>query len=225
MEFTEKVAIVTGASRRIGAAIAVGLGARGAAVVINYLNRKDEAEKVAARFEAAGGRALIHSADVRDRAAVKGMVDEAVSTFGGVDILVNNARTPHPVLPILEMDWERDMLSQMQIHLGGAFHCCQEAIPHMKSRGGGENTSMKISASPPRLESTTLRAPPLSDSSRARAAIARSSPASIEPDDSSPSSTTSLRPLRDSGPSATQSAAGRRIASARFRSRQVAPSW
>ncbi len=142
MELEGKAAIVTGASRRIGAAIAVGLGARGAAVVINYLKGEDEAEKVAARVEAAGGRALIHAADVRDRSAVKGMVDEAVSAFGGVDILINNARTPHPVRPILEIDWEKDMLSQMQIHLGGAFHCCQEAIPHMKRRGGGAIVNM-----------------------------------------------------------------------------------
>jgi 3-oxoacyl-[acyl-carrier protein] reductase len=142
MEMEGKVALVSGASRRIGAAVATGLGARGAAVVVNYLSNKERAEEVAARVEAAGGRALPIAADVRDRSAVKGMVDEAVSVFGGLDILVNNARTPHPTRPILELDWEEDMLSQLQIHLGGAFHLCQEAIPHMKRRGGGAIVNM-----------------------------------------------------------------------------------
>lgn len=142
MEFEGKTAIVTGASRRIGAAIALGLGARGASVVVNYLSRKEEAEKVAARVEEAGGRALVHPADVRDRGAVRGMVEAAAAAFGGVDILVNNARTPHPVRPILEMDWEEDVLSQMLVHFGGAFHCCREVIPHMKSRGGGAIVNM-----------------------------------------------------------------------------------
>ena len=142
MDMEGKTALVTGASRRIGAAIAAGLGRRGAAVVINYLSNKERAEEVAAQVEAAGGRALPIAADVRDRGAVRGMVEKAAAEFGGLDILVNNARTPHPVRPILEMDWEKDMLSQLQIHLGGAFHLCQEAIPHMKRRGGGAIVNM-----------------------------------------------------------------------------------
>ncbi len=142
MELEGKVALVTGASRRIGAAVAAGLGARGAAVLVNYLNNKDRAEEVAARVEAAGGRALAHAADVRDPAAVKEMVEKAAHVFGGVDILVNNARTPHPVRPILELDWREDILSQIEIHLGGAFHCCQAAIPHMIRRGGGAIVNM-----------------------------------------------------------------------------------
>ncbi len=142
MEMEGKVALVSGASRRIGAAVAAGLGARGAAVVVNYLNNKERAEEIAARIEAAGGRALPIAADVRDRGAVRAMVAQCTAEFGGLDILVNNARTPHPVRPILEMDWERDMLSQLQIHLGGAFHLCQEAIPHMKRRGGGAIVNM-----------------------------------------------------------------------------------
>lgn len=142
VDFEGKVAIVTGASRRIGAAIAEGLGRRGASVAVNYLNNKERAEEVAARVEAAGGRALPIAADVRDRAAVSGMIKKTAAEFGGVDILINNARTPHPVRPIMELDWERDMLSQIEIHLGGAFHCCQEVIPHMKKRGGGAILNM-----------------------------------------------------------------------------------
>ena len=142
LDFDGKVAIVTGASRRIGAAIAEGLGRRGASVVINYLSNNERAEEVAARVVAAGGRALPIAADVRDHAAVTEMVEKTASEFGGVDILINNARTPHPVLPIMELDWERDMLSQIEIHIGGAFRCCQEVIPHMKNRGGGAIVNM-----------------------------------------------------------------------------------
>lgn len=137
MDFKGKVALVTGASRRIGAAVAVTLGQRGADVLVNYFSGKERADGVAAQVEAAGGRALTHGADVRDRDAVRAMVERAVETFGGLDILVNNARHVHPMKPFLEVDWEQDMWSQMEVHLGGAFHCCQEAIPHMLNGGGG----------------------------------------------------------------------------------------
>ncbi len=146
MELTGKVALVTGGSRRIGAAAAVALGKAGAAVVVKYLERADLAEQVVASVEAAGGRALAHRADVRDRQAVRAMVDRAATAFGGLDILINNARLPHPLRPFREMEWERDMLSQLEVHLGGAFHCCQEAIPRMVDRGGGAIVNMLSTA-------------------------------------------------------------------------------
>ncbi|MEE9276299.1 MAG: SDR family oxidoreductase [bacterium] len=142
MDFAGKTAIVTGASRRIGASVAVALGRGGASVVVNYLERKELAERVAGQVEAAGGKAIVHAADVRDRGAVRGMVARAVEAFGGLDILVNNARLIYPVRRFLELDWEEDMLSQMEVNLGGAFHCCQEAIPRMKERGGGAVVNM-----------------------------------------------------------------------------------
>lgn len=141
-----KVALVTGASRRIGAAVAVALGRRGAAVVVNYLERTELAERVAAAVEAAGGRALIHRADVRDRVAVRAMVERAAEAFGGLDILVNNARLLHPIRSFLELDWERDMRPQLEVHLGGAFHCCQAAVPHMVRGGGGAIVNMLSTA-------------------------------------------------------------------------------
>ncbi|MFC1491070.1 SDR family NAD(P)-dependent oxidoreductase [Nitrospinota bacterium] len=142
MDFEGKVALVTGASRQIGAAVAVALGQRGAAVVVNYFSGKERAERVAAQVEAAGGRALVHGADVRDRGAVREMVERAADTLGGLDFLINNARHMHPKKPFLELDWEQDMWPQMEVHLGGAFHCCQEAIPHMLNRGGGVIVNM-----------------------------------------------------------------------------------
>lgn len=146
MDFEGKVALVTGASRRIGEAMAVMLGGRGAAVVVNYFSGKERAEGVVARVEAVGGRAIAHGADVRDRGAVREMVARAAETFGGLDILINNARHIHPRKPFLETDWEQDMCSQMEVHLGGAFHCCQEAIPHMLKRGGGAIVNMLSTA-------------------------------------------------------------------------------
>ena len=142
MDLAGKVALVTGASRRIGAAVALALGRRGAAVVVNYLERRELAERVGADVEAAGGRALVHRADVRDRDAVRAMVERTAETFGGLDILVNNARLAHPIRPFLELDWDGDMRSQLEVHLGGAFHCCQAAIPHMMRRGGGAIVNM-----------------------------------------------------------------------------------
>lgn len=136
-DFEGKVALVTGASRLIGAAVAGALGQRGAAVVVNYLSGKDRAEGVAASIESAGGRAMIQRADVRNREDVRVMVERTVEKFGGLDILINNARQIHPRKPFLETDWEEDMSPQMAVHLGGAFHCCQEAIPRMMERGGG----------------------------------------------------------------------------------------
>ena len=146
MDFEGQVALVTGASRRIGAAVAVALGQRGAAVVVNYFSGKERAEGVAAQVEAVGGRALAHGADVRDRGAVREMVARAADTFGGLDILINNARQIHDRRPFLETDWEGDMCAQMEVHLGGAFHCCQEAIPHMLNRGGGAIVNMLSTA-------------------------------------------------------------------------------
>lgn len=132
-----KVALVTGASRRIGAAVALELGRRGAAVLINYLTGKDRAEDVAERIRSDGGRAHIHCADVTNRRAVHDMACRTVEEFGGLDILVNNARRIHPKKSFLDTDWETDISGQMSVHLGGAFNCCQEAIPLIRTRGDG----------------------------------------------------------------------------------------
>src|SRR3984957_2700695 len=90
---TNRVAIVTGASRGIGAAVAERLAADGFTVVINYSGDTKSAEALAKKIESKGGRALTAKADVSDPGAVRGMFDAAEAAFGGVEVLVHNAGT------------------------------------------------------------------------------------------------------------------------------------
>src|SRR4051794_5599221 len=92
MNDSSKVALVTGASRGIGAAIARRLSQDGFTVVINFAGNVAEAERLAASIEEAGGRALTAQADISDPRAVSRMWDAAEAAFGGIDVLVNNAR-------------------------------------------------------------------------------------------------------------------------------------
>src|ERR1700704_6293489 len=90
-ELSGKVAIVTGAGRNIGRAIALGLAEGGASVVVNARSNRAEADSVAHEIEATGGKALVHVGDVADAASVQAMADAVMKRFGGIDILVNNA--------------------------------------------------------------------------------------------------------------------------------------
>ncbi len=134
-DFQGKVAIVTGATRGIGRAIAVALGARGASVAFNFASRADLAAEVAAAIEKAGGKAKAYPVDVTDASGVAGMVEDARATFGGVDFLVNNAGVTRDKL-ILRMsteDWQR----VIDVNLTGAFHFAKEAAAVMvKARRG-----------------------------------------------------------------------------------------
>ncbi|HEY1929235.1 MAG TPA: SDR family oxidoreductase [Caulobacteraceae bacterium] len=128
-----KVAIVTGSSRGIGAAIAERLAADGFTVVINYAGRAAEAEAVAAKIEAAGGRAITAQADVSDPAAVAKMFDAAQAAFGGVDVLVNNAG----VMKLATITDSDDALfdSQVAINLKGVFNTLREAGRRLREGG------------------------------------------------------------------------------------------
>src|SRR5882757_1997826 len=90
-ELAGKVAIVTGAGRNIGRAIALALAAGGASIVVNARSNRAEADAVAHEIEAASGKALVHIGDVADVAAVQAMADAAMQHFGRIDILINNA--------------------------------------------------------------------------------------------------------------------------------------
>src|SRR3954447_6074802 len=90
-ELNGKVAIVTGAGRNIGRAIALALAEAGASIVVNARSNRAEAEAAAREIEVAGGKAPVHLGDAADAAAVQARADAAVKRFGGIDILVNNA--------------------------------------------------------------------------------------------------------------------------------------
>ncbi len=135
MDSRKKVALVTGAARGIGRAIAIGLAAEGFPVVINYHSRQDAAEEVKALIEAAGGESMVYGADVARDDAVRSMVDEIETRWGGIDILVNNATTHRGgrIQSLTHEAWDTVLGSA----LGGAFHCCRYVVPGMVERRWG----------------------------------------------------------------------------------------
>ena len=134
-ELAGRVALITGAVRRIGRAIALALADSGAAVVVNTRSSRDEAEAVATEIEGHGGRALVQLADVTDEGAVRAMVEEAIQRFGRLDILVNNAadRQQAPLTEISLAEWRHIT----GIIVDGAFLCARACLPHMVAGGGG----------------------------------------------------------------------------------------
>ena len=138
---TNKVALVTGASRGIGAAIAERLAADGFTVVINYAGSVGEAKALAGRIEKAGGRAITAQADVSDPAAVGRMFDAADAALGGVDVLVNNAGIMH-LAAIADHD-DKLFDSHVAINLKGTFNTLREASKRL--RDGGRIINMSSS--------------------------------------------------------------------------------
>lgn len=134
-----KVAIVTGSSREIGAAIAERLAADGFTVVINYAGGAIEAEALAGKIEHAGGRAITAKADVSDGAAVSRMFDMADAAFGGVDVLINNAG----IMRLASLADSDDALfdSQLAINLKGTFNTLREASRRLRNGGRIVNLS------------------------------------------------------------------------------------
>ena len=134
-ELTNKIAIVTGAGRNIGRAIALALADGGASVVVNARSNRAEADAVAHEIESLGGRALVHIGDVADAAAVQAMADAAVKQFGRIDILVNNAalRREKPFAEMSYAEW-REILD---VTLDGTFHCVKACLPALKQSGAG----------------------------------------------------------------------------------------
>jgi 3-oxoacyl-[acyl-carrier protein] reductase len=128
-------AIVTGAGRNIGRAIALALADAGAAVLVNARSNREQAEHVAREVEAAGAQAMPFIADVADANAVQAMIGAAAQRFGRIDILINNAavRVEQPFERMTLSDWR----SVVGIILEGAFNCAQACLPHFKRAGQG----------------------------------------------------------------------------------------
>ncbi|WP_201315792.1 SDR family oxidoreductase [Dyella sp. EPa41] len=139
---TSKVAIVTGASRGIGAAVAERLARDGFTVVINYAGDAASAEALAGKIEAAGGRALTAQADVADPVAVRRMFDAAETAFGGVDVVVNNAGIMQ-LSPLANTDDEL-FDRTIAINLKGSFNAMREAGKRLRAGGRIINFSTSI---------------------------------------------------------------------------------
>ena len=134
-ELAGKVALVTGASRNIGRAIALSLAAGGAAIAVNTRASREDAEKVAQEIRAGGGQAEVFIADIADAKAVNSMVEGVLKRFGRVDILVLNASV-RGEKPFIEMSYD-EWRVPLAITLDGAFHCTKACLPAMLKAGGG----------------------------------------------------------------------------------------
>lgn len=136
MPLAGNVALVTGASRGIGAAVARTLAAQGAAVAVNYHHSEAAAQSIVAEIQAAGGRALAVKADARDRAQVEAMADAVKAELGPIGILVLNASVGFPMKGFLEYPWEA-FEAKLLGEMGAAFHGCRAVVPQMLERKGG----------------------------------------------------------------------------------------
>jgi 3-oxoacyl-[acyl-carrier protein] reductase len=134
-ELAGKVAIVTGAGRNIGRAIALALAEAGASIVVNARSNRTEADAVAREIEVLGGKALVHIGNVAVAAEVQAMAGAALKQFGRIDILVNNAalRREKPFGGMDYAEW-REILD---VTLDGAFHCAKACLPALRKSGAG----------------------------------------------------------------------------------------
>ncbi len=135
MGFEGKVAVVTGASRGIGRAIALELGSRGASVVANYLQSESAATDVVREIEGAGGQAVAYQADVGDFKEAEGLIKFAIQELGGLHILVNNAGITRDglIMTMSESDWD----TVIQTNLKSTFNCSKAAARHMMRKRYG----------------------------------------------------------------------------------------
>ena len=137
-------ALVTGASRGIGAAIALALAEAGAAVAVNYRQHATEADAVVAKIKDIGGRATAIAADVSQAAAVAKMVDHVTSTLGPIDILVNNAGIA--IVRGIDDLTESDFDATIGVNLKSAFLCTQAVVPAMRAKKWGRIVNISSGA-------------------------------------------------------------------------------
>ena len=140
LSLENRVAIVTGASRGIGRAVALELAARGASVVVNYNSSPDKAQEVVKEIEATGGKATAFQADVSRFEAAQNLVKFAVETFGDLHILVNNAGITRDMLIMMmpEADWD----AVINTNLKSTFNCSKAAVKHMMRKRYGRIINM-----------------------------------------------------------------------------------
>jgi len=132
---TGRVAVVTGASRGLGRAIALRLALDGARLVLNYRESAEEAEAVRDEITASGGEAIVCAADVRDREAVESLFAAAIESFGRVDYLVNNAGVIRDGFLMLTSDEDLDLV--LETSLRATLLCAREALRHMIAERSG----------------------------------------------------------------------------------------
>jgi 3-oxoacyl-[acyl-carrier protein] reductase len=136
MKLAGKIAVVTGSSRGVGRAVAMGFATAGADVVINYTSNEKAANEVIERVTALGRKAIAVKADVASKEQVDLLFDETLKAFGKVDILVNNAGFTRPALLVKMTEEQWDQV--VDIHMKGAFLCAQAAANHMKEQQSGK---------------------------------------------------------------------------------------
>lgn len=136
MRLKDKIALVTGSSRGVGKAVALGFARHGAHVVVNYSSNQKAAGEVVDAIEAMGRKAIAVKADVARKDEVDVLIDHTVDAFGRIDVLVNNAGFTRPamMLKMTEDQWDQ----VLDIHLKGAFLCAQAAGAHMKEQQSGK---------------------------------------------------------------------------------------
>ena len=137
-------ALVTGASRGIGAAIALALARAGVSVAVNYRERADDAEAVVAKIAASGGRAIAVAADVSRGAAVATMIDDVTKALGPIDILINNAGMA--IVRGVDDLTEAEFDLTISVNLKSAFLCTQAVLPSMRARQWGRIVNISSGA-------------------------------------------------------------------------------
>lgn len=137
---SSQTVVITGASRGIGAALALGCGRAGYRVVVNYLEREVEASQTVSKIHGLGGQAFSVKADVRDPQSVEALFQRVAREFGECHCLVNNAHTPFAPTALSELHWE-DFQHQVDGSLKSVFLCCKAALPLLQKGGAILNMS------------------------------------------------------------------------------------
>ena len=146
MNLQDKIVLITGASRGIGAEMARRFAAEGSFVVVNYLKNQALADSVVSDIESRGGQAAAIQADVTNQHQVNEMMEQIIDSLGAIDVVVNNALSQYTFNPktrktAWEIDWE-DYDQQWTGSVQGAFNVCKAAMPHMKNQMSGRIINM-----------------------------------------------------------------------------------